>query len=391
MTIGRDAVDWAVHQAKSIAAANITAFPHAGGGSAQLDTLRLGVESATLMVLECLHEGRMVGLSLPKEAESQVRDFVHRKISLTDQWAMIRQGHASLVQQLMTTCIRLAPLEEQSRQLLQVTQVAFDFVENFTGEVARVYETEQQRLAESSDASRDAALSTLLHGTPTDLADLGLRLRYDIEFRWHIALVFTRDTPGPWDDLLTRAARQAVRAAGATQVLLVPQGHAILWAFGNSTLAFDQAPDWSDAPSSVHIAVGGPGWGLEGLRDSHERAIEAQRIAAYLPTPGPVTHYRDINLFSLLLTDGRLLKDFIADELGELALNSPGTTELRRTLATYLDSHNTQATAASMFVARNTVTYRLRKAEALLGHSLSERQLEMRVALYLSQLDHPQG
>ncbi len=386
--LGRDAVDWAVHQANEIAEDNIAAFPQVGGGPAQLDTLRLGVESATLTVLECLYEGRMIGPDLPQEAESQVRDFVHRRIPLTDQWAMIRQGHASLVQKLMNACVRLADPGEQSEQLLLVTKLAFEFIDIFASEVAHAYEVEQHRVAESAVISREAALRSLLDGEPADMGDLSIRLQYDVAFRWHIALVFSRGTPGQWDDLLTLAARDAMTAVGTRQILLVPQGHAVLWAFGNSASPIGRDWSWSP-PTSVRVAVGDPAKGAEGLRTSHRQAVIAHKLARYRPGSAAVVTYRDVNLLSLLLADPHLAREFIDYELRDLRAHDAATSELRRTLAVYLDSHNTQATATSLFLARNTVTYRLRKAEALLGHPISERQLETRIALYLSELAHP--
>ncbi|MGB7235369.1 MAG: helix-turn-helix domain-containing protein [Rhodococcus sp. (in: high G+C Gram-positive bacteria)] len=385
--IGVDAVEWGVQHAKEIAEANIVEFPHIGGGPAQLDTLRLGVESATLSMLECMYEGSVSDSTLPYESESQIRDFVHRRITLTDQWAMIRQGHAALVRRLMAACAQLTAEPERSSRLLAVTDIAFDFIDAYWVEVARAYEGEQQRFDESALISRETALRALLDGDETDLGEVGRRLRYDVVHRWHIALVFSRIAPGEWDELLTNAAREALVALGARQVLLVPRGHAVLWAFGNSPAPIDSEWGWRP-PDSVGMAVGDPGWDAAGFRTSHERAVVAHRLANYVRGDSSVTHYRDIDLLDLLLTDRERAREFVDYELGDLADPGAGTAELRRTVATYLDNHNTRATAATLFVARNTVTYRLRKAETLIGHSLTARSLQARVALYLAELFH---
>jgi PucR C-terminal helix-turn-helix domain len=385
--MGRNAVDWVVYQSHAVAEQHLAAFPLLGGGPTQLATVRLGVESATLAVLAGIYCGRLPGLVLPAEAEIQVRDFVHRGIPLTEQLAVIRQGQALLVDTLMRACVELCPAEQQGRQLMLLSRMAFEYAEAYAAQVETVFEAEQRRYAESSMFSREAALRSLLSGEATDLLDLGRRLQYDISHRVHWAMIFSRDMPGPWDESLIVAARDAMATVNARQTLLIPQGHAILWAFGNSTSAFG---DWAWEPSeSIHVSLGDPGVDAVGLRTSHRQALEAHRMSSVAQQESGVTHYRDVNLRHLLLVDKALAAEFVAYELGDLAADDKPTEELRETLATYLKTHNTQATAAALFLARNTVTYRLRKAETLLGRAIAERPLQTSVALHLMGVSKP--
>lgn len=387
--LGEGPVAWAVEQASEIAGENIFAFSHLGGGSAQLDTLRLGVESATFTVLECLYGGRMVDSELSPEAGAQVRDFVHRRIALSDIWAIMRQGHASLIERLMKACVRLADPAERSEQLVMMTRITFEYTDHLAAAITRMYAKEQQRLEESAVVSKEAALRSLLSDDEEDVDSLSSRLQYDVGFRWHRAFVFSRENPGKWDDLLTHAAREAMKTLGVRQTLMVPQGHAVLWVIGNSPSTIDELT-WLP-PTSVKVAVGESGWGPAGLRTSHRQAMDVHRMIQYVPDKAPISTYRDVNLARLLLADMELAQEFVHYELGNLASRDAGTEELRRTLLTYLGSHNAKATADALFVARNTVTYRLRKAETLLAHSISERQLQTQIALYLAQLNsfHP--
>ena len=56
-------------------------------------------------------------------------------------------------------------------------------------------------------------------------------------------------------------------------------------------------------------------------------------------------------------------------------------------MRTYLDENGSRArTAKRLNVHENTVSYRLRQAEEILGRSVDKRTLELRVALTLADL-----
>ena len=96
--------------------------------------------------------------------------------------------------------------------------------------------------------------------------------------------------------------------------------------------------------------------------------------------------FPSVSLLATLSQDSSRVGRFVARELGELAADDPNTRELRRTLRAYLETHNAQATASQLVVARNTVAYRLRRAEELRGMRTDERQLELWVALLLVEM-----
>jgi DNA-binding PucR family transcriptional regulator len=94
---------------------------------------------------------------------------------------------------------------------------------------------------------------------------------------------------------------------------------------------------------------------------------------------GPVVSFSSVSLLATLSQDSSRVRRFVARELGELAADDPST----RTLRNYLETRNAQATASQLVIARNTVAYRLRRAEELRGMRTDERQLELWVALLL--------
>jgi DNA-binding PucR family transcriptional regulator len=54
---------------------------------------------------------------------------------------------------------------------------------------------------------------------------------------------------------------------------------------------------------------------------------------------------------------------------------------VRETVLAHLTTLNVEATADRLFVHKNTVRYRIAKAEELLGHPLSERSTQVELAL----------
>jgi DNA-binding PucR family transcriptional regulator len=71
-------------------------------------------------------------------------------------------------------------------------------------------------------------------------------------------------------------------------------------------------------------------------------------------------------------------------ELGELGADDDVARRLAATLRVYLDENASRSRAAKRLnIHDNTVSYRVRQAQELLGRRVDERSLELRVALAL--------
>lgn len=98
-------------------------------------------------------------------------------------------------------------------------------------------------------------------------------------------------------------------------------------------------------------------------------------------------HYRDIDVTALLCSDLNAARRFVKDELGALAVDTPHGEQLRSTLRQYLSCERSLATAAArLHVARNTVTYRVKRAQELIGHDVSSRLLHVMAALEVAHV-----
>ena len=77
-------------------------------------------------------------------------------------------------------------------------------------------------------------------------------------------------------------------------------------------------------------------------------------------------------------------------ELGPLAEGGEPTRRLVATLLVFLEEGASFARAARRLrVHENTIGYRVRRAEELLGHRIADRRLELHVALQLISLGRP--
>jgi DNA-binding PucR family transcriptional regulator len=83
--------------------------------------------------------------------------------------------------------------------------------------------------------------------------------------------------------------------------------------------------------------------------------------------------------------DPEQARAFVLRELGNLAAGDDTTLRLAATVRAYLDEHaNRSRTAKRLGVHENTIKYRIRQAEEILGRKIDERHLELRVALTLA-------
>ena len=80
-------------------------------------------------------------------------------------------------------------------------------------------------------------------------------------------------------------------------------------------------------------------------------------------------------------------RTFVQRQLGDLVADDDVTARLTATLRTYLDEHSSRSrTAKRLGVHENTVSYRIKQAEEILGRGVDQRTLELRVALALANL-----
>lgn len=127
--------------------------------------------------------------------------------------------------------------------------------------------------------------------------------------------------------------------------------------------------------------VGGPREDPDEAWESWQEALHALRVAEHVDRHGPVASWPELGVYRLLV---RLSHRELADLAAECApLTAPVSRDLAHTVETYLDhAGHVQETATALGVHRQTLYYRLSKAESLTGLDLADG--ESRLLLHLA-------
>jgi hypothetical protein len=338
-------------------------------------TRRSGYANVRAGVRTVLHGAPPVGLG-PAEAEQGARRAARAGVGLPELLQTYRVGHAVAWEYLLDEVEALGlDAPERSKLLRVASRYLFRYLDSVLPLVTDAYTHERDALLRSGEHRRLRALRALLDGTRQDADELGYDLRGN-----HIAAI-------AWGAHPDEALRTLSRALGRPS-LVVASDEAFVWGWFAAS-GFLPA-DWSlietfGAPKDTFVVLGSAAPGVEGFRRSHR---EAQRMYAVVRRrPRPVTRFDDVAVETLALRDEIAAKELVVRELGPLGADDPRSAVLRETLRVYLESSsNASAAAALLGVNDRTVAYRLRGIEDLLGHPVSTRSLELRLALRLEPL-----
>jgi hypothetical protein len=272
----------------------------------------------------------------------------------------------------------------------------FAYVEAIERRLTDVYMSEHEQWVRGAAAVRAAEVRALLGGGgAVDAGAVSLRLGYELD-RIHVGFVVWSEEgderPGDAGCLfaeMERAAAAVAESLGAGAPLTVAEGrHLACWAGLRSEpeLSRLRLPRLGDRALSV--AAGTPAPGVEGFVSSHSEALLARRVAQLRGDgDGAVAAYPELALEALLTEDPQAARRFAARELGPLAAGDDATVRFASTVAIFLEEGSSFVRAGRRLgIHANTVSYRVHRAESLLGRPLTERQLELRVALRLTRL-----
>src|SRR5262249_13155903 len=154
-------------------------------------------------------------------------------------------------------------------------------------------------------------------------------------------------------------------------------GYLACWAGMRRAPASEEFPGQIPLATSrpINVAIGQFGEGVAGFRRSHEEALLARRVQRLRPTIGRPTcvRFSDVALEAMLTQSRDEASRFVRGQLGSLADEDEAALRLRSTLAVFLEENASfLSTAARLGVHKNTVAYRIHRAEELLGRPVRE-------------------
>lgn len=270
----------------------------------------------------------------------------------------------------------------------------FAWIETIERQLTDAYMAEREQWVRGAAAVRAAELRAILGGAPVDAPAVSQRLGYELD-RFHVGYVVwseaAGEAPGEAQALfgeMEQVAAAVAESLGARTALTVAQGrHLACWAGRREPQHLGDLRVPRSVGKGLSVAAGTPAHGVEGFVLSHREALLARRVAQLRGEHPARAKFPDLALEALMVDDVEAARRFAERELGPLAATDDATVRLASTLAVFLDEGASFVRAARRLgVHTNTVTYRVRRAEELLGHPVGERQLELRVALRLARL-----
>jgi len=334
-------------------------------------------------------------VTITSDTAEYARAFVHRGIALPVAMRTFRLGHAHMQKAWAEAIERAHGSTQLHAALMDVVSTAmFAFVDRTTTALVEEYQAERERWNRSADARRAETVASILDEDAIDIDAASRTLNYDLR-RWHLGLVLWSDVAeegeAPTTDLQHAAGALAEALGGSARPLIIPMGATALWVWvASADRPADDAVERLLAHArndDIAIAAGCPGRGVEGFRNTHRTAILTRRVMRLSAKRRRAAQsFRAVAFMSLLTADVDQMRVFVADELGDLALDDDATSRLRATLLVYFDERSSAVrTARRLGVHTNTVNYRVRRCAELIGHPVHERRAEIEAALTLKQ------
>ena len=292
---------------------------------------------------------------------------------------------------------RCADPAQATEVLGALGRTLFRFADALGGWLLTEFEAERAAIAQGSAAERAHLVDEILAGTQPDVESAERALGYRLN-RTHVGVRMWSDVCVGTGRVSPVALRETVTRIstllGSQPPLLIQDGPALLSAW--VPLPADSAPMAGDAAvarsvrdrSGVRAAVGNPGAGVDGFRETRRQADRAYVVATTgSNVSDQVVRYRDVGIVALLAADADAARRFVDEELGALAGNDAASAVLRTTLLTFLRHGSRHVdTANALYLHRNTVAERLKRAESLLPVPLAARRLQIENALLLSEV-----
>jgi hypothetical protein len=373
--IGEPATGWGIATGQRMATyilATVEDWP-GDRSDEEVEALGRATEASTLDTLVALYTGDHTELARSAEPVDNIAFYVSRGIPMEEVLRNVHAGQEFLTQELVEVIETVVTDDELLPVIKEATRDLISAWSYFTHRVTLQYARERERWASDVESAKADIVRRLLAGHRDAPDDAANRLVYSLD-QPHTALVL-------WlaglDHETTRMfgfpamAEEIAKACGSPVPPLVVTNRgtgAHVWLGNCDRPVAPTLHKHLRLPAPLRIAVGVTALGLTGFRLSHTQAEAARRVARMSEQDDQITDYSDVDLVALLTSDMNQARAFVRSTLGPLCRQDTKSAELRRTLMAWIGTSGSIAgTAAALFTHRNTVSYRLRQIDELLG------------------------
>jgi hypothetical protein len=369
-------------------------IPELHDDQAVLDLLASSVHSNVGTCLQIMqHQIDLGAVQAPSASLEYARRRAQRGTPLTALLRTYRLGH---------TCFSDWVLKELARQTrdaqmltaatLSMSQIVAGYVDQTSEEIVAAYTEERENWLRNRSAARAARIRDLLSGQRVSVSATEVTLGYRLR-QYHVGLVCWVGDAAAAMDNITRLERAighvAEKAACAGDAVFLPRDEASAWAWLPLGIrdTFDAtAASTVGVDGDIHFAFGDAAKGTTGFRLTHAQAVAAQGVAlAAGPRAPRAVAFGEVAPVAMMLESPDLLRAWVLGTLAGLAADDEHHARLRDTLLTFLQTKGSyKATAERLMVHKNTVQYRIRKAQESLGRPVGENPHDLELALRAS-------
>jgi hypothetical protein len=252
------------------------------------------------------------------------------------------------------------------------------------------YTRERENWLRNRSTARAARIRDLLSGERINVsateATLGYRLR-----QYHVGVVCWAGDAAAAADNITRLEHAISHVAGKAACpdpVFLPRDVSSAWAW--LPLGIRDTFDAAEASTvgvdgDIHFAFGDAAKGTTGFRLTHRQAIAAQAVALAAGSAPRAVAFSQIAPVAMMLGSPDLLRAWVLSTLAGLAADDEHHARLRETMLVFLHSGGSyKTTAEKLMVHKNTVQYRIRRAEESLGRPIGENRHDVELALQAS-------
>lgn len=371
-----------------------------GGDSQLVELLGASIEGNVDTVFHVLQHGITADhLHAPSAAMEYARRLAQHGIPVTALVRAYRLGQTTLLDRIFAK-IQASAIDpvvglQVSHRIVSISSVYIDWISE---QVVAAYQVEHERWLANRNNVRATQIRELLSiGGSSDDRHLTQQIGYELAQHHCAAIVWINGLDSEREGLpeLERVARQVSETVvGRPNPLFVAADRLSAWVW----IPLGHQPDRLDIDTvraalgpadlgDVRVALGTVQYGSAGFRTSHLQAQRTQSIARLNgDARRTVTYYGDpgLAMSSMVGSDMARAHEWIRATLRRLADNTEAAQRLRKTLLAYFDCRSShKATAAALHLHYNTVKYRVKSAEQMLGRPISTDRFDIEQALVL--------
>jgi len=339
------------------------------------------------------HRIDLSAVPAPAAAVEYARRLAQRGTPLTALLRAYRVGHACFTDWVLKELAQhTADAEMVSAATLSMSRVVAGYIDHISEKMVEAYGQEREIWLRNRSAARAARIRDLLSGERIDVSAAEITLGYRLR-QYHVGVVcWAGDAAGTTEEI-TRLERAISHVAGQAAChgdpLFLPRDESSAWAWLplGSRDGFDAAAvDKAEMDDDIHFAVGDAAKGTRGFRVTHQQAIAAQAVALASGSPAPrAVTFSQVAPVAMMLTSRELLRPWVLGTLAGLAADDEHHARLRETLLVFLESGGSYKTTAEWLrLHKNTVQYRVRKAQESIGRPVGENRSDVELALRAS-------